>query len=464
MNQILPFLSSVSAGVAGALFAAIWEGAVLAIAVALCLRMFPRLSSAARSVVWLNVFVLLVLLHFVPAFAPPAAGVASRPVAAVHLDLRWSLAIAGLWLVLSVWRGVQFVLGLAHLARLARRAVPVPVDAAVRALLADAPGRRPTELCAAVQVRRPSVLGFFRPRILLPPGLAEALTPQELHQVVLHEMEHLRRGDDWTNLLQKIGLVLFPLNPVLLWVERRLCAERELACDDRVIHSNAGRKAYALCLARLAEFSLFRRSFSLVLGLWEHRPELVRRVQRIVSQPVRSMGRRPAIAATGSVLAGALGCAIALSHSPQLVSFRPTHVTLPQAQSLDPHEVARALGGTPELMKANLPPPSPTHASIRPAVQQSHSRPPMRHAVLKTARRSQTPPNQVAQLSPPPAPSPLPSFDQRAVIVFTEVTTFPAPPRVVLAVSPDRSAARAVVIPARYAIVPTPNGWLIIQI
>jgi beta-lactamase regulating signal transducer with metallopeptidase domain len=66
------------------------------------------------------------------------------------------------------------------------------------------------------------VFGFLHPRILIPPALLERLTSPELQQVVLHEMEHLRRRDDWTNLLQKMGLVLFPLNPVLLWVERRL--------------------------------------------------------------------------------------------------------------------------------------------------------------------------------------------------------------------------------------------------
>ena len=194
-------------------------------------------------------------------------------------------------------------------------------------------------------------------------------------------MEHLRRGDDWTNLLQKIGLVLFPLNPVLLWVERRLCAERELACDDRVMQSSAGRKAYALCLTRLAEFSLFRRSFSLVLGLWERRPELVRRIQRIVSQPVRSMGRRPAMAATGSLLAGALGCAVALSHSPQLVSFVPMRSAALQAPSLDPHEVARALGGTPQLMKAAM--PVKLNASAQPAEHRAAAQQPMHRAVQK---------------------------------------------------------------------------------
>ena len=49
---------------------------------------------------------------------------------------------------------------------------------------------------------------------------------------MLHEAGHLRRRDDWMNLLQKVGLVLLPLNPVLMWIERRLCLERELACDE----------------------------------------------------------------------------------------------------------------------------------------------------------------------------------------------------------------------------------------
>jgi hypothetical protein len=381
---------------------------------------------------------------------------------AVHLDLRWSLGVAGVWLALSLWRAGQLLLGIVQLRRLAGRATPVEAAEELQALLADGPGGRAARLCTSDEVARPSVLGFLRPRVLVPTALAEHLTLQELQQVVLHEMEHLRRGDDWTNLLQKIGLVLFPLNPVLLWVERRLCAERELACDDRVMQSSTGRKAYALCLTRLAEFSLFRRGFSLVLGLWERRPELVRRIQRIVSQPVRSMGRKPAIAATGSVLAGALGCAIVLSHCPQLISFIPAHGAVPQAESLDPHEVARALGGTPQLMKASM--PVLPHNSIQPAGKRTAAPQTMHRAVLKPAPRRHVAASQVAKLDPVPAPAPLPDLDQRAVIVLTEVTTFPASPRLVLAVSPDRRAARAVIIPARYAIVPTPNGWLIIQI
>jgi len=50
------------------------------------------------------------------------------------------------------------------------------------------------------------------------------------------------------------------------------------------------------------------------------------------------------------------------------------------------------------------------------------------------------------------------------LIVLTEVTMFQTPPRVVLAVSGDHRTVRTVAVPATYAIVPVPNGWLIIQI
>lgn len=466
MNPMVHTITLLSAGAAGALLAAIWQGALLAGAVMIGLRLLPGLSAAARSVIWLNVFILLILLHVVPALAAPA-GVSSEHFSGIHLDLRWSLAIAGAWVVLSMVRAVQLTLGALHLHRLVRRGTPVAVEPELQALLAAAGGRA-AELCVSNEVARPSVVGFFRPRILMPPELVEALTPAELRQVVLHELEHLRRADDWTNLIQKFGLVLFPLNPVLLWVERRLCAERELACDDRVISASAGRKAYALCLTRLAEFSLLRRSFSLVLGAWERRPELVRRVHRILQQPGRTMGRRPAMFATGSLLSGALGCALMLAHSPQLIRFTPAGGTL-EAQALplpDAREMARELGGTPQLVKATLP---SRHAEISGQNEGQVHKAMVKHAFRRRAVNERMAaldrPAILGRRDPAPAPSSLDAskLDDRSMVVLTAFRTFTAP-RVVMAISPDHRTATQIVIPAIYAVVATPEGWLVIQI
>ena len=289
MEPILHAASFVSAAAVSALFSAVWEGSVVAICIAVCLRMVPRLSPASRSVIWLAVFSLLVLLHFGPSFTARIGGagaVHAFQAHAIHLDLGWGVAIVAVWAVLSLSRGAQLIASAVRLTQLAGRAMPL---AHGQALLPEI--YRKAELCTSEEVERPSVFGFFHPRILIPPALIEKLSAQELQQVVLHELEHLRRLDDWTNLLQKAALVVFPLNPAMLWVERRLCAERELACDDRVLRSNAAPKAYAVCLTRLAEFSMVHNRVSLVLGAWERQSELVRRVHRLLRRPAEQWAR-----------------------------------------------------------------------------------------------------------------------------------------------------------------------------
>jgi len=434
-----------SASAAGALVSAIWEGTVLTASVVICLRFVPGLTAATRSVIWMTVFLLLVLLHFLS--AAPSFGMSSfhisPPASPLHLDPLWSIGIVAVWALLSVWRGTQLLFSAIHLRRLARRATPVLPPDSIRAMLSTGLGRRSATLCISEEVQRPSVFGFFRPRILFPPDLMDKLTAQELEQVVLHESEHLRRGDDWTNLIQKIGLVLSPLNPVLLWVERRLCSERELACDDRVLNSTAARKAYAICLTRLAEHAMMHRGLSLVLGAWERQSELVRRIHRILRRPGGSITGKPAVAAA-ALMCGAMGCALMLARSPQLVSFAP-YINRSQAdysslarqtasgqdlQAVGNTElVSRPQSPAPQLVKAVLSrQPSPSPNSIR-----------TRHrSMSQRAVREQT----------PQAP--------RAWVVLTNWQETQFPPRVVFAV--DQRTRMS------YAAVQTEDGWLIVQI
>lgn len=201
-------------------------------------------------------------------------------------------------------------------------ATPIEIEGDHASTLAGSMRGR-VEVCTSKKVERPSVIGFLAPRILIPDWLLARLTAGELGQIVLHEAEHLRRRDDWTNLCQKLLLIVFPLNPALWWMERRMCGEREMACDEAVVRITNAPRAYATCLANLAERGLERRAEALSLGAWQRRSDLVRRVQRILAQKHALSG-----AATGALL-GALGCALAigtveLARSPQIVAFVPT--------------------------------------------------------------------------------------------------------------------------------------------
>jgi Zn-dependent protease with chaperone function len=298
---------------ANALASSVWEGLLLALAVWLVLRLLPGVSAAVRSGLWMAVFVVLVLLHLRPVAGTAHAAAAAS---ALHLDPRWSVALAAVWLGLSAWRGVQLAMSALRLRRIAARATPV--EQAARSI-----GSRSYRVCVSEDVDRPSVAGFFHPRVLVPPALFAALTPAELRTVLLHETEHLRRGDDWTNLFQKAALVLFPLNPVLVWVERRLCLERELACDDRVLAETGAPKAYASCLTSLAERSLLRRGVSLALGVLGRESELSRRVHRILAGPQQRLGARATAGVVGAVLLALGTGGYQLSRTPEWISFSP---------------------------------------------------------------------------------------------------------------------------------------------
>ena len=96
METLLQAVSTYSAAAVSALLSSMWERLVLAAGAWICLRLFPGLSAAARSVVWLNVFVLIALLHFLPSFlhlsGSGATGIAAGPGAR-----RLSWTCAGAW-------------------------------------------------------------------------------------------------------------------------------------------------------------------------------------------------------------------------------------------------------------------------------------------------------------------------------------------------------------------------------
>ncbi len=313
---------------------ALWQGAAVAVGMAISLRLFPRVSAAHRFAAWSVGFALVAGLPFLPLFSQVAANagtisvgpflprVAPRPW--IALDSRWALAIAGLWLATAMYRLAELAFHSIRVRKLWKSATPIADRDLAASLDGSFPDGSSTEICTTRELDRPSVIGFFVPRILIPEWLVERLTPQELEQVVLHEAEHLRRRDDWTNLLQKLCLVLFPLNPALAWMERRLCREREMACDEGVVERTQAPRAYAACLTSLAERGLQRdlehRAETLSLAAWRRRPELVHRVHSIL-QRKQSLHPFAARALLSVVGCGLLLGSVELARCPQVVAF-----------------------------------------------------------------------------------------------------------------------------------------------
>jgi beta-lactamase regulating signal transducer with metallopeptidase domain len=320
---------------AGAAIASAWQGLLLAAFLWICMKLTPRLSAGTRFAVWSAAFVAILLLP-VYSFAHGAGSNAATQMAkganrpALHMDSLWALVIAAFWLALSLARAFSLAVSAARVRALWKSSIAVDVDSSLQSLLekAGAPRfaqiYRSAKIYCSAEIDQPCVIGFFKPRILVPEWLLEKATSAEMRQIVMHEASHLRRWDDWTNLAQKLALVVFPLNPALWWIERQLCSEREEACDERVVRETRSPREYAVCLTNLAAERMQRRmrqhTAALSLGAWEHRSALARRIHSILRSGRRlSPGKARAIMAALVVVTTA--GAVKLGGTSQLVEF-----------------------------------------------------------------------------------------------------------------------------------------------
>ena len=346
LTQAHVWITALSQAATGSLVAAVWQGILLAAAAGLGLRLLPRTPAAVRFAIWFAVFAVVTALP-VLSLLPHAAGQLGGRAWFV-LSERWCLAIAAVWLAASLVRAVSLALAARRVRALWKRATPVELDGVMQA------GSRRAQVCTSDEVDRPTVIGFLAPKILIPAWLLEKLTPAELEQIVLHEAGHLGRADDWMNLLQKIALVMFPLNPALAWVERRLCFERELAVDERVLRTTGAPKAYAECLATLAEYRLGRRALALAIGVLGRESELGRRVGRILRREAVMKPLHSKLVLGGAML-GLLVAATGFAHCPQVVGFaRGSSSTVAHGNQWQlTHGDETAMNGAPGLIGTN---------------------------------------------------------------------------------------------------------------
>jgi beta-lactamase regulating signal transducer with metallopeptidase domain len=365
--NFLPELFRIGAHV---FIAGLWQGGVLIAAVAIALRFCSRVGPKLRFAVWGVAFLLLLAtpLLNLHAHSSPSRALVAR----VQLSVTWEYAIAILWATLMAARAVQLTLHLSRVRGTWRRATPITADGNILKLLQRS--RRSVELCTSADIDSPSVIGFWSPRLLIPEWLLAKLTPQDMRQIVLHELEHLRRRDDWLNLMQKVGLVLFPLNPGLLWVDRKLAVERELACDAGVVASTSQPLEYARCLTRLAEHRSQYRKLALSLAAWSRQSELGRRVVSLL-QPANTWSSHHARCATVLLVLVLAGCGAEMARVPHFVTFTDSYpvptpdasVAVADSQSAVPvvyHPETAQPRAT--LLKAVMRPASPIARALQP--------------------------------------------------------------------------------------------------
>ncbi|HMK21811.1 MAG TPA: M56 family metallopeptidase [Terriglobales bacterium] len=297
------------------------EGVVIAGFAWLLLRLAGRKNSRTRFVVWFCALIAIAVAPFV-SFAS-AGGIAHDTGAAFTIPDSWALYLFGAWAFIATIGVARVAFGLWHLYSVRKKCVPVAtstLDPLVAITLGEFRTGRSVQLLSSEKVRVPTAMGFFRPAVIVPAWALRELSVAELNAVLLHELAHVRRWDDWTNLAQKVLRAVFFFHPAVWWVESRLSLEREMACDDLVLTRTSNPRAYAECLVSLAEKNLLQRGIALAQAAVGRMRQTSLRVLQILDarrpQSVKVWQPGPWVVAGFSVV-----CLAAAAHAPRLVAF-----------------------------------------------------------------------------------------------------------------------------------------------
>jgi len=113
--------------------------------------------------------------------------------------------------------------------------------------------RRRVYVTDAETIETPTVIGWWRPVIVLPLAALSGLTPSQTDAILMHELAHIRRHDYLVNLLQHVTETVLFYHPAVWWLSHRMRVEREQCCDAIVIDLCADPLDYATALTRLEE-------------------------------------------------------------------------------------------------------------------------------------------------------------------------------------------------------------------
>ncbi|MGE5611279.1 MAG: carboxypeptidase regulatory-like domain-containing protein [Bacillota bacterium] len=340
----------------------LWQGAAVALVLAILLTLLRRSSALARylaaclallTLAALPIGTFLFLVHrsapapIKPQIAASPAALPSKevpshpvtappspqppyhfnpPLSAISLQNRLRPALPWLvtgWLLGVLVLSVRLVGGWTQLQTLKHQAAPPPSEWAARLLALSQQLRicQPIRLLAAARIDVPCTLGWIEPVILIPTAVLSGLSPQQLEAILAHELAHIRRHDYLVNLLQNAIEALLFYHPAVWWVSRQIRIEREHCCDDIAADACGNPLLYARALTTLEEL----RVLPPTLAPAATGAPLLPRIRRLLALPPADH-RAPwwPAGALALITLLSLAAALRLSHASATPTTQPT--------------------------------------------------------------------------------------------------------------------------------------------
>lgn len=330
MNFINLIPSYIVNAIGWTLIHTLWQGALIAIIVAISIRMIPVRMSNLRYALTCGAMAILFVLSvgtFFYVVEPPAATQMSQSyvlqfneivstgssafafrnlISAINSNMT---SIFWVWVAGVVVFAVRFGGGLLYIHQLKKKVISVEqqwidkLDHLRNKLDVNSIVR----IFESAHISKPMVFGHLKPIIILPVGMLTGLPTQQIESILIHELIHIKRHDFLVNLIQSLMEIILFFNPFVWILSSMVRREREFCCDDQVIDAGSRSIDYVKALASLEEGSFRTPAFVMALG--KNKFQVFNRIKRIMEKSVNNEPNRVRPAALLILIGTALACA-----------------------------------------------------------------------------------------------------------------------------------------------------------
>ena len=145
--------------------------------------------------------------------------------------------------------------------------------------------KRKVSLYASCNMSSPVSYGLLHPKVIIPQDMDILLSNEDVRFIFLHELLHYRHKDAALNYITCILQVIYWFNPFMWYGFRVLQKDREIACDNSVIHivGKSQSTNYGYTLIRYAQRMPHNAFLSPLSRLGGEKKVMIQRIKEIAS-------------------------------------------------------------------------------------------------------------------------------------------------------------------------------------
>jgi bla regulator protein BlaR1 len=265
--------------------------------------------------------------------------------------------IVSLWFVGVLLFSIKFLGGLLYVNRLKTKMVQLAPESwqiAATEISHKLRLRKNVKVLLSDLVTVPTAIGLLKPIILMPASLQTGLSISEIESILAHELAHIRRNDYLINIFQSITEILFFYHPAVWWISSVIREERENCCDDMAVSVVGDSMLYSRTLARMNEMAVNYNYTQTALAFHGKKGSLLNRIKRLFVPKNENNVLAERFAATTIILVAML---LSLTANAGLVADKAVQLVknvqenLPTLERFEPNNMDYALTDTTKKKK-----------------------------------------------------------------------------------------------------------------